>query len=153
MAANNASYIQNNFVPGTYTRGSSVFVVDSDGFITVSSWPKGWDNDVWIPFYQSFQVKTGDSVKVRITGLSGSASKNFLANIGPYNKSISAGIWVFQNATLKNGLRESYFSKTATADIDCAVLRMENNSAEVTFNNWKLKVEIFVNGVRVIPET
>lgn len=153
MMATNASYIPNNFVPGTYTRGSSVFVVDSDGYITVSSWPKGWNDDVWIPFYREFQVKTGDTVSVRVTGLSGSASKMLLAYIGPFNKSIGAGVWAFQNATLKDGLRESWFSRTATGDIDCAVLRMENNSDGVTFKNWKLKVEIFVNGVRVIPET
>ena len=152
LMAGTGRNVPNNFVPGTYTRGSSVFVVDSDGYITVSSWPKGWDDDVGIPFYRSFQVKTGDIVKISVTCLSGSVSKSFLAYIGPFNKSLDKGFWPANNATVKDGLRESSFSGSATYDMDCTVLRMENNVDGLTFTNWKIKIEIFVNGVRVIPE-
>ena len=135
---------KNGLVPGTYTGGSSEWVVDADGVVSVVSWSRTAPNGVTIPFASAVPANVGDSIRVVVQKTNGtmSASPYSYVNVGPA---------ILTNQTWSNGA--TAVDKTITYDGETPIghFYADYRVGAPTFNNYQFKVFVYVNGNQVIP--
>lgn len=136
----------NRFIEGTYTKGTSEIVIDSAGDMTINSWGSTTANRPSIPMVRALNFVTGDTVRLVITKLSGTISAIQFCEIWVNSMK------VVDNESWGTGSTPITKTITATADAGSVYFTFNNKTGGAAFTNYKVKVEIYVNAVKVFPE-
>lgn len=142
---------KNNYVAGTYTKGTSTFIVDENGDITISSFGSGASNAIEIPFLHAISIKTNDTVRILLTKKSGTLGGGATGlTVGVYDANDN-NLTVVSGASV--GQTTNIVDKTATANTDLSASKIRFQvSSNRTFTDFKFTAQIFINGTQVVPE-
>lgn len=148
MMAQKADIIT-GLVPGIgYGKSTSTIVsVNNDGQIVIEKWTNGWANRFEIPFKNTVNIKTGDSLQLILKKVNGTTQAKFssLWLFSPGWQLWSNVSTPFNSATIK--------SVTVTASNDYALsnLVMQIHSSDLSADyHFTMSVEIYVNGKLVL---
>lgn len=137
---------QNGWKPGTYNRGSSVVSVNNEGVFEITQIGASSSNRVYPQFKRPIKIVTGDALQVKFTKVAGTKTATFIVcYLGSNTLTSSSGeSWKANSDSLT-------LNYTATVNDNSRNNMTLGTSASVlTGTNCKIKIEIYINGERVI---
>lgn len=145
MAAKKDSVL--GLVPGSgYGKSTStVAAVDNNGYIVITKWSAAWANRFQIPLTGSFMINSGDSVRIVLKKVSGTAgNRNSSLLFYPVD-------WAAWSNVPTEFNRATIIDKTVTASksgtINSLVMQLHANSMTTAFT---MSIEIYINGKVVL---
>lgn len=116
----------------------------ADGILSITNWASANANRMVLPFKKPIEIKSGDTVRILVKRKSGSMSGVVFA----YG---ILGSWTaVNNQTWGTGATPLDKTATATSNITASSLILRQNTAVRTYTNYKVTINIYVNGVLVI---
>lgn len=138
------SEVKNGIVDGAYTKGSSSATY-ANNRLNITSFGMGSANSLPLQFKYPLNIKTGDTLRLRIKKVSGTNTISFLdAYIGGNN--------VCSNQAWGTGNTPIDVTKTSTTSSNSLYLTLQLRSAVPTYNNYVVSITVYVNGTQVLPE-
>lgn len=124
---------------------STVAAVDNNGYIVITKWSAAWANRFQIPLTGSFMINSGDSVRIVLKKVSGTAdNRNSSLVFDPVDWYAWSNLFTkFNSATI--------IDKTVTASksgtINSLVMQLHANGMTTAFT---MSIEIYINGKLVL---
>ena len=138
--ANSGGYA-NGFVENDSGHGSTVYTVDSEGNIHVTTFNVGVDNSILLNFKKAILVNSGDIIEVGFRLISGRPpGSSCRYTIGSIQLPIYDSIRVVMGNT---------YSVTASSTNSLQDFSITNNSANNTYN-FTFQIDVYINGNKII---
>ena len=144
-AVQDRSEVKNGFVDGSYSKGTTSFSIANNVF-SFSYFGNAIANTIEPKFKFPLSIKSGDTLRVLIKKTNGTLSGGFYAYI-----SIS-GQEIITNQLWNTGATAMDKSGTAPSNGNTTSFYCRNATAAKSCTDYKCTIQIFKNGVQVIPE-
>ena len=144
-AGQDRSEVKNGFVDGSYTHGTTSFSIENNVFSMLSIIKNGTANSFNPRFKYPLNIKTGDTIRVKLTKTAGSMS-------GAYVLAFSVGGNSIGNVTWDASTGFNVTVTSSTSNNTLFIDGSRSTGQDRTFTNYKCTIAIFVNGTQVLPE-
>lgn len=138
--ANSGGYA-NGFVENDSGHGTTIYTVDSLGYIYVSAFHTNTGNSILLEFKKPIPVNVGDEVSIVFTLTSGRPPGSFC--------DYRIGSVVFLGGTSIRNVMGNTYSKTISSSENLDKISITNNSTDNTYT-FTFRIDVYLNGNKMI---